>query len=66
MLQLKVSGMTCGHCVAAVSRAVKAVPAAGDVVVDLASGEVSVQGDPDARAVRAAIIEEGYGVESAA
>jgi len=66
MLQLKVSGMTCGHCVAAVTRAVKAVPSVRDVAVDLASGAVIVQGEPDEQAVRAAITEEGYGVEGTA
>ena len=60
MLHLKVSGMTCAHCVAAVSRAVRAVPGAGDVTVSLDRGEVVVTGDPDLRAVRDAIAEEGY------
>jgi copper chaperone len=62
VLQLKVSGMTCGHCVSAVTRAVSAVPAVEEVSVDLQRGEVSVRGTPDERAVRAAIIEEGYEV----
>ena len=60
MLHLKVSGMTCAHCVAAVSRAVRAVPGAGDVTVSLDRGEVVVTGDPDLRAVRDAVAEEGY------
>ena len=66
MLHLKVSGMTCGHCVSAVSRAVRAVPGTEDVAVDLGRGEVTVKGDPDSGAVRAAIAEEGYQVQSAA
>jgi copper chaperone len=66
MLHLKVSGMTCGHCVSAVSRAVRAVPGAEDIAVDLDRGEVTVKGDPDPQAVRAAIAEEGYEVEAAA
>jgi copper chaperone len=65
MLHLKVSGMTCGHCVSAVSRAVRAVPGAEDVAVDLDRGEVTVQGNPDPSAVRAAIAEEGYEVQAA-
>ena len=65
MLNFKVSGMTCGHCVAAVSRAVRAVPGTGDVSVSLDRGEVTVQGDPDPGAVRAAIAEEGYEVQTA-
>ncbi len=65
MLNLKVSGMTCGHCVAAVSKAVRAVPRVEDVAVDLAKGEVAVKGNPDPDAVRAAIVEEGYEVLAA-
>jgi len=62
MLKLIVTGMTCGHCVKAVTRAVRAVPGAGEVAVDLDRGTVTVQGTPDAAAVRAAIAEEGYDV----
>jgi len=64
MLNLNVSGMTCGHCVSAVTKAVKAVPGAEDVAVDLALGEVRVGGNPDPEAVRAAIAEEGYEVRA--
>jgi copper chaperone len=66
MLTLKVSGMTCGHCVSAVTRVVRAVPSVEDVAVDLARGEVTVRGNPDERAVRQAIVEEGYEVQAAA
>jgi len=59
-MQLKVTGMTCGHCVAAVTRAVKDVPAVQDVSVDLKQGLVTVTGQADEHAVRAAIIKEGY------
>ncbi len=60
MLTLNVTGMTCDHCVKAVTHAVRAIPGAGAVVVDLARGTVAVQGTPDPAAVRAAIAEEGY------
>jgi copper chaperone len=62
MLDVKVDGMTCDHCADAVTRAVRAVPGARDVVVDLKAGRVRVQGDPDPMAVRAAIEEDGYTV----
>lgn len=65
MLNLKVSGMTCGHCVSVVSRAVKAVPGAAEVEVDLPSGAVRVGGTPDPGAVRDAISAEGYEVRAA-
>ena len=66
MLRLKVSGMTCEHCVQAITQAVRAVPGVADVSVDLAQGDVTVVGTPSARAVRDAIAEEGYTVEGAA
>jgi copper chaperone len=62
MLTLKVNGMTCEHCAAAVTKAVQAVPEADDVRVDLDRGQVDVGGHPDPQAVRAAIEEEGYEV----
>ncbi len=62
MLTLSVTGMTCEHCVKAVTRAVRAIPGAGAVSVDLGRGIVAVQGSPNADAVRAAIAEEGYAV----
>ncbi len=66
MLKLKVTGMTCGHCVQAVTRAVTAIPDAGDVRVDLASGQVTVEGSPAPAAIRAAIEAAGYSVADAA
>lgn len=65
-MKLEVAGMTCGHCVGAVTRAVRAVPGTQDVAVDLQAGEVTVTGNPDAQAVRDAITEEGYEVRSLA
>ena len=62
MLRLKVSGMTCDHCVAAVSKAVQGLPGVQAVRVDLGRGEVEVDGAPDTGAVRSAITEEGYEV----
>jgi copper chaperone len=65
-MRLKVSGMTCQHCVSAITRAVQRIPAITDVAVDLDRGEVTVSGNPDVRAVRAAIAEEGYEVSEPA
>ena len=58
----QVSGMTCGHCVDAVSREVGALPGVEAVDVDLATGVVRVtsrQALP-AESVRGAIDEAGY------
>ena len=64
MLKLRVAGMTCGHCASAVTKAVRAVPSVEDVAVDLERGEVRVGGNPDERAVREAITDEGYEVQA--
>jgi copper chaperone CopZ len=43
-LELRVEGMSCQHCVAAVTKAVESVPGVEGANVDLASGMVSVTG----------------------
>jgi copper chaperone len=59
-----VVGMTCGHCVNAVTEEVSAVPGITAVDVDLASGGLTVTStEPvDDAAVRAAVEEAGYQV----
>ena len=44
MAQLKVSGVTGGHCVPAATRAVQSVPGATDAAASLERGEVNVGG----------------------
>lgn len=61
-LELSVPGMTCSHCVRAVSAAVSDVPDVQSVHVDLASKTVHVTGAADEEAVRAAVVEAGYDV----
>jgi copper chaperone len=60
-----VQGMTCGHCVRAVTQAVKGVDAAAEVKVDLAGGKVEVQSGQPREALARAIEEEGYRVAAA-
>ena len=57
-----VTGMTCGHCVQAVSGELSALPGVEDVQVDLASGAVTVTSEAPRTddAVRAAVDEAGY------
>jgi copper ion binding protein len=59
-----VAGMTCGHCVSAVTEEVSQVPGVTAVDVDLASGALTVTSDApvDDAAVRAAVEEAGYEV----
>ena len=59
---LKVDGMTCAHCVRAVTGAVRAQDAAAKVDVDLAAGRVTLETVAPRAAVAAAIAEEGYAV----
>lgn len=56
-----VHGMSCGHCVTAVTEEVTNVLGVVDVAIDLDTKAVVVRGDDlDDTAIRAAIIEAGY------
>jgi len=57
-----VQGMTCGHCVKAVTEEISAIPGVSDVAVELESGLVTVtaETDPSTDAVAAAVDEAGY------
>ena len=59
---IHVQGMTCEHCVAAVSSEIARLDGVGDVDVDLASGRVTIASSaPLADAdLRAAVDEAGY------
>lgn len=61
-----VTGMTCDHCVRAVSSEVAKLPGVTEVDVDLVTGRVDVESDEplDDAAVQAAVEEAGYGVAS--
>jgi copper chaperone len=63
--ELNVSGMTCGHCLAAVTKALKSVEGVTDAHVDLASGKATVTGTSDTQALVAAVTDEGYGAQVA-
>ncbi len=64
MVELKVTGMTCGHCEKAVDKALAALPGVARVVkVSRDEERVVVEGDADMGSVIAAIEEEGYTAE---
>lgn len=64
MVELKVTGMTCGHCEKAVDKALSALPGVTRVVkVSREEERVVVEGDADVQALVAAIVEEGYTAE---
>ena len=61
--ELNISGMTCGHCQTAVTKALKSVSGVEAVNVDLAGGTAQVQGQADPQALLAAVKDEGYGAQ---
>ena len=65
MYQLHVEEMSCGHCVASVTRAVKALDAQAGVEVDLAGKLVTVDSSAALDAVAAAIADAGFPVTAA-
>ncbi len=61
-----VTGMTCEHCINAVSTEVGGIAGVQGVVVDLATGRVTVSGDGFTdEQIRAAVGEAGYALADA-
>lgn len=60
-IALKITGMTCDHCVKAITNAVQDVEGVASAKVSLASNSAVVEGDRlDVKKIIAAIEEEGY------
>ena len=61
-IHLKVTGITCEHCVMRVTKAAEAIEGVSDVKVDLASGSLEATVDsPDAvEKIKAAVEDAGY------
>lgn len=66
MIQFQVEGMSCNHCVGAITRAVQAVDPAARVSADVPAQAVRVESGADTQALRQAIEEAGYPVRSVA
>ncbi len=61
-----VQGLTCGHCVRAVTEEISAVPGVRDVAVDLPTGRVTVTSDREvARDEIAVAVDEAGGYQLA-
>ena len=60
--QLTVEGMSCQHCVKAVTQAIQTQDADAAVAVDLPGKQVTVTSTLSHEAVAAAIADEGYNV----
>ena len=59
--EYRVQGMTCAHCVAAVTEEVQQVAGVHDVIVDLDTGLLAVSGQEiDDQAIASAVVEAGY------
>ncbi|MCU1724003.1 heavy-metal-associated domain-containing protein [Pseudomonas sp. 5P_5.1_Bac1] len=60
MQVFNVQGMTCGHCVKAVTNAVQREDATAQVTVDLAQKQVSVKSELPSEQILELIRDEGY------
>jgi len=60
-ITLKVTGMTCGHCVGTVTKALEHVSGVESAEVSLEKGQAVVTGRADPQALIDALKEEGYG-----
>ena len=65
MQVFNVQGMSCGHCVKAITQALQTKDPAASVRVDLAAKEVGVESALTSDQVIAAITEEGYDAQIA-
>lgn len=60
-IQLSIDGMTCDHCVNAVTSALKSVPGVADATVSLAEKSARITGEGlDVKKLIEAVREEGY------
>ena len=57
----RVTGMTCGGCVRAVTKAVNAASPSAKIEVDLGDGIVKIAGGPSEAVVQTAIEKAGFG-----
>lgn len=60
MTTVKIAGMSCGHCVMGVRKALSSIPGVENLEVEI--GQARFEGNPDLEAVKAAIEAEGYKV----
>ncbi len=60
MSDFHVEGMSCGHCINAVTEAIHALDPAAAVEVDLGTKRVHVQSELDRFVVQQALVDAGY------
>ncbi|MFO1133068.1 MAG: heavy-metal-associated domain-containing protein [Hyphomicrobiales bacterium] len=59
-MKFNVPDMSCGHCVATITKAVKALDPAAEVKTDLAAKSVTVESAVPASSIARALDEAGY------
>lgn len=59
-IELKVTGMSCNHCISLVNKAIKKLQADAKVTVDLASQQVQVESSLAAEELMTALDEAGF------
>ncbi|MHB1514949.1 MAG: CopZ family metallochaperone [Acidiferrobacteraceae bacterium] len=62
-ITLRISGMTCGHCVNTVTKALQSVPGVRSASVSLELEEAVIQGAADAQTLLQAVRGQGYSAE---
>ena len=62
--EFTVTGMTCGHCEKAVTKAIQKQDPAAQVLIRRDQNLVQIKSTKKREALRQAIVEEGYGVAS--
>jgi copper chaperone len=65
-IEFNVEGMSCQHCVSAVTSAIRERDAAANVQVDLTAGKVSVESSASVETLKDAIDDAGYTVVAVA
>jgi copper chaperone len=65
-IEFNVEGMSCQHCVSAVTNAIRERDAAANVRVDLAAGKVAVESSASVKTLKDAIDDAGYTVVAVA
>lgn len=60
MLEFTIEDMTCGHCVATITKVVKEVAPDAELDIDLGQHRVRVNAAPDAMRIEQAIRDAGY------
>ncbi|MBU6487948.1 MAG: heavy-metal-associated domain-containing protein [Burkholderiales bacterium] len=63
MIEFQVEGMSCQHCVGAVTKAIRALDTAALVEVNLENGRVRVQSQATSEQIGSAIVDAGYEVK---